>query len=164
MVLLAIPKNNIMKNTDITDPERDQPYLQGDKATLDLPDLSDIPGQQHVQPAPFGELADTTVSSADEEGTGLLDKEDSDGDVTDEEVELLRRADEEMPDSDDSLIRDAALDSADDEGGSLNEEGLENDFGGSDLDVPGAGEDDGDEEIGAEDEENNAYSISDNRE
>ena len=153
-----------MKNTDITDPERDQPYLQGDQATLDLPDLSDIPGQQHVHPAPFGELADTTISSADEEGTGLLDKEDSDGDVSDEEVEILRRGAEEMPDTDDGLIREAALDNVDDEGEPLNEEGLENDFGGSDLDVPGTADDDEYEEIGEEDEENNAYSISDNKE
>ena len=34
---------------------------------INLPDAEDIPGQEHITPAPLGELADTTASSDDEE-------------------------------------------------------------------------------------------------
>lgn len=40
-----------------------------------------------------------------------------------------------------------------------NEKGFEDDFTGSDLDIPGAELDDEQEEIGSEDEENNYYSF-----
>jgi hypothetical protein len=41
--------------------------LKPDEATLDLPEVKDIPGQEHVRPLPPGEMADTTISSSDEE-------------------------------------------------------------------------------------------------
>ena len=65
--------NQDKRNQDLTDPRRDQERLRPDEATIDMPEVRDIPGQEHVHVPPLGELADTTASSADEEGEGLLD-------------------------------------------------------------------------------------------
>jgi hypothetical protein len=46
---------------------------------------------------------------------------------------------------------------------SLNEKEFKDDVSGSDLDVPGAELDDAQEDIGSEDEENNHYSLGDNK-
>ena len=62
------------RNTDLTDPQRDQERLRPEETTIDLPEVKDIPGQEHVHVAPLGEMADTTISSDDEEGAGLLDE------------------------------------------------------------------------------------------
>lgn len=58
---------------DLPDSPRDEERLKPDQGTIDLPEVHDIPGQTHIKPAPLGELADTTISSADEEGEGLFD-------------------------------------------------------------------------------------------
>lgn len=125
---------------------------------INLPDAEDIPGQENIKPAPLGELADTTASSADEEGEGTLDEEPlvtGDSNVTAEEQELLDEAAESDPAyRDERNLRDSELDNRDDDGEPLNEAG--------DLDVPGAELDDEGEDIGAEDEENNPYSLGDN--
>lgn len=152
-----------MNYTDITDSAKDQEQLKGDKATLDLPGVEDIPGQENFRPLPLGELADTTISSDDEEGKGLLDDDGQESDVTDLEIELLRKSADEMPDTDDQLLDDIALDDKDLEGELLSEKSVNRNFSGSDLDVPGGELDDDDEEIGEEDEENNVYSKSDNQ-
>jgi hypothetical protein len=60
---------------DLHDSPRDEARLQPDEATLDLPDVEDIPGQEHIQPPALGEFADTTISSDDEEGVGLFEQE-----------------------------------------------------------------------------------------
>ena len=52
---------------DLTDSPRDEEHLKPDEATLDLPDVTDIPGQEHITVPAFGELGDTTASSEDEE-------------------------------------------------------------------------------------------------
>ena len=62
---MATPQN--MPDDDLTDSPSDQERLQPEKTTIDLPDVSDIPGQEHVHVPPIGELADTTISSDDEE-------------------------------------------------------------------------------------------------
>jgi hypothetical protein len=62
---------------DLQDSPRDQERLKPDEAIIDLPDVKDIPGQEYIHPPSLGELADTTISSDDEEGTGLFD-DDSD--------------------------------------------------------------------------------------
>ena len=49
-----------------------------DKNTIDLPEVSDIPGQEHVRPPKLGELADTTASSDDEEGDDVLNQSEDD--------------------------------------------------------------------------------------
>lgn len=41
--------------------------------TIDMPEVKDIPGQENIRPPKINEMADTTISSADEEGEGLLD-------------------------------------------------------------------------------------------
>ena len=141
-----------------------------DKNTIDLPEVKDIPGQENVKPLRLGELADTTASSADEEGDDVLEQGDddldivmgNDADVSPSERATLRNLDRTIADSEDARIKKSALDSTDGDGAPLNESNLYQDEAGDDLDVPGSDEDDDDEAIGEEDEENNDYSISDN--
>lgn len=125
---------------------------------INLPDAEDIPGQEHVKPAPLGELADDTAASDDEEGRPALDEETDlagEDNVTEEEKEMLDEAANTDPAyRDDRNLRDAALDNRDDDGELLNEA--------TDLDVPGAELDDEGEDIGSEDEANNSYSLGDN--
>jgi hypothetical protein len=140
-----------------------------DKKTIDLPDVSDIPGQEHVKAPRLGELADTTSSSADEEGDDVLDQDDDlmdkKSNVTPDERKTLAGIDSHRADSEDEVLRESALDETDNDGDPLNEGGFgrgrDEDVDGKDLDIPGADEDDADEAIGEEDEENNEYSLSD---
>lgn len=67
--------------SDLPDSPHDAERLKSEETTIDLPDVKDIPGQEFVHVAPLGELADTTISSADEEGDGLFnDAHDDDND------------------------------------------------------------------------------------
>ena len=148
---------------DLTDSKKDKKHLKGDKGILDLPDVKDIPGQEHVRPLPPGEMADTTISSKDEEGTDLLDTGDEEivdqsANVSDEERNLLQQASESTYSEEEQDIQNAAVDNTDEDGTPLNERVSRT---GSDLDVPGSEEDDEDEDIGEEDEENNSYSRPD---
>ena len=145
-----------------------------DKTNMDLPEVSDIPGQEHVRPPRLGELADSTPSSADEEGDDILEPGDEEGDiildgdsnVTRDERDTLSHIDSRRADSEDERLRMGLLDSTDEDGTPLNEksfgEETNDDLSSDDLDVPGADDDDADEAIGEEDEENNEYSKSDN--
>ena len=153
---------------DIHDSKRDEQRLQPDEAIIELPNVKDIPGQEHINPPKFKQFADTTISSDDEEGKGIdgFDDEDDDDDfdseldVSEEERELLERTEESMGGEDDEDRRNATLDNTDDDGELLNEQ---NDASGDDLDVPGSTDDDDDEELGEEDEENNSYSLGGDR-
>jgi hypothetical protein len=149
--------------TDLPESKRDKKLLKPDEATLDLPEVKDIPGQEHVRPLPSGEMADTTISSADEEAKELLDTDediltDKNLNVTKSERDLLQRSTESMATLDDEQLNISDLDKTDDEGEMLNEG---SDRSGRDLDVPGSEDDDADEKIGEEDEENNSYSLPD---
>ena len=151
------------RNTDLPESADDKKHLQPDKATLDLPEVKDIPGQEHVRPFLDGEMADTTISSADEEGKGVLDTDDDiitdkTSNVTRTEKELLKRSSESMATPDEQQLNRADLDQTDNDGSPLNEI---IDHSGNDLDVPGSEQDDPNEKIGEEDEENNSYSIPD---
>ena len=70
---MAVRKNNTtdsgndFRNEDLQDSKRDEERLKPDEALLDLPDVSDIEGQEHIHVAPLGEIADITISSDDEE-------------------------------------------------------------------------------------------------
>ena len=64
--------------SDLPDSEKDKATLQPDEAILDLPDVKDIPGQEFVHAPDLREMADTTISSDDEEGIGLFDEEADD--------------------------------------------------------------------------------------
>ena len=152
------------KNIDLPETTDDKKHLAPDEATLDLPEVKDIPGQEHIHVPQFGEFADTTISSDDEEGVGVLDNlnEDENEDpfysnVSKEEKKILQDAAEKTPDvEDEKNLEQAMLDQRDEEGELLNER---TDLSGKDLDVPGSEEDDANEEIGEEDEENNSYSL-----
>ena len=159
----TIQKKDNKTTSDLPESKRDKELLKPDEGTLDLPEVKDIPGQEHVRPLPPGEMADTTISSADEEASKLLDADedilmDRNLNVTSTERDLLQRSSESMATLDDEQLNLAALDNTDDEGEKLNES---SDMSGNDLDVPGSEDDDADEEIGEEDEENNSYSIRD---
>ncbi|HLZ87612.1 MAG TPA: hypothetical protein VKQ52_10240 [Puia sp.] len=137
-----------------------------DKNTIDLPEVKDIPGQENIKPPRLGELADTTASSADEEGDDVLEQDDDlagpGSNVSRDERRALANVDNREVDTEDEVLNEAALDSTDDDGDPLNEGSFGSDVSSDDLDIPGADEDDSDEELGEEDEENNDYSISDN--
>jgi hypothetical protein len=156
-------------NMDLPETEDDKKHLEPDEVTMDLPDVEDIPGQEHVKPLPPGEMADVTISSADEEGEGIIGlhdlddtlEDDVDTNVTREEREMLADSSVSMASSDDQSLKRAKVDNLDADGTPLNEEANQS---GSDLDVPGSEADDENEEIGEEDEENNSYSLNDDKE
>ncbi len=163
-------KFNIAGGEDLPDNPHDAERLKPETAIIDLPDVEDIPGQENVKPMPMGELADTTISSDDEEGVGLFDDDEellsnSGTNVSKQERSDLEHADKDMPTVDETNLREAAMDNTDDDGEPLNEKGFgqNEDVSGDDLDVPGAELDDAMEDIGEEDEENNDYSIPDNK-
>ena len=140
-----------------------------DKAgEINLPEVKDIPGQEHVRAPRLGELADNTPSSADEEGDDVLEPKDddlasgNDADVSSEERTVLENIDYRKAESEDQPLIEGRLDDTDADGDPLNED--DDDLTGDDLDVPGSEEDDLDEEIGEEDEENNEYSLGSNDE
>lgn len=153
---------------DLPDSPQDAERLKNEETTIELPDVSDIPGQENVKVLPLGELADTTISSDDEEGVGVFDKDDSEdftmgteADVTRDERRTLA-SDDFMPTKDEDRLIQASMDNVDFQGDPLNEKGFGQSFSGKDLDVPGSSADNANERIGEEDEENNEYSISDN--
>ncbi len=148
-----LKQKGISHSTDISESASDKMHLKPDAVIIDLPDVKDIPGQEHITVPPPGELADTTISSADEEGRGLFDDEDN---VSEEEKEMLKDAAETMDTPDEWDLKSAMPDMTDFDDELLNEE---DDLSGSDLDVPGVEDDDADEETGDEDEENNTYSL-----
>lgn len=149
-------------NPDLSENKKDLDELTSESFTIDLPDVKDIPGQEFIHPLPLGEIADTTISSDDEEGVGILDEEEAviispASNVSETERKVLKAADEDMPTPDDKNVRKVELDSTDEAGTPLNEgTGIGS---GSDLDIAGADEDDLNEELGEEDEENNEYSL-----
>ena len=162
------------RKSDLKDSPRDEERLRGEEGTIDMPEVKDIPGQEHVRVPNMGAMADTTLSSADEEGEGVLDDLNSDdldddiirmgteADVSATDVAMLKSGDSYYPSRDEDQLVDASMDNVDFDGEPLNEKG----FGlasrtGADLDVPGAEQDDRSEKAGAEDEENNEYSLGD---
>lgn len=150
------------RNSDLKDPARDEQRLESEETTIDLPDVKDIPGQEFVHPPNPGEYADTTISSADEEGENIWkneDTSDASSAVSETERRLLDASANDMPTRDEQSLRRASLDSTDNEGVPLNERSSSNAISGSDLDVPGSEDDDTNEDIGEEDEENNSYSL-----
>jgi hypothetical protein len=138
-----------------------------DKNTIDLPEVSDIPGQEHIKAPRLGELADSTASSDDEEGDDILEDGDDDlgldrrSNVSKDERTMLGSIDRRRDDSEDESLRTGLLDSTDEDGTPLNEKSFGNerndDLSADDLDVPRESDDDIDE-----DEENEDYSLSDN--
>ena len=158
----------INTSEDLPDSPSDTEEMKSETVNMSLPDVKDIPGQEHVHEVPLGDIADTTISSDDEEGTditGFNDEQDDDltsdksVNVSQLEKDLLDEAGTAIPD--DQQLKQARLDNEDEDGEPLNEGSLSSSHSGEDLDVPGAEDDDANEEIGEEDEENNNYSLSD---
>ena len=156
--------NNEQRSNQLSD---DQPANETSKTiTIDMPEVKDIPGQEHIKVPRFSEMQDVTISSADEEGEGILDdlnaEEDDvvndDSNVTNTEKEMLRKGAAHPVTDESKVYDDIALDAKDADGDELNEKNIRQDRTGADLDVPGADLDDADENIGEEDEENNLYS------
>jgi hypothetical protein len=81
------------------------------------------------------------------------------GDISPEERALLDDSLENSISVDNNNLRRSALDTTDEDGELINEASF--DLTGEDLDIPGSELDDIAEETGAEDEENNGYSIAD---
>ena len=156
------PIGRARPNPDLPDSPKDEKKLRREETTINLPEVKDIPGQEHVYPPNPGEYADTTISSADEEGENIWGEEEATDDnsiVTNIEKKLLNDSANDMLTKDEKQLRQAELDDRDDEGELLNEKSSANAISGSDLDTSGVDEDDLDEEIGEEDEENNDYSL-----
>jgi hypothetical protein len=154
----ATTANKPNLTADLADSPRDKKHLQPEETILDLPEVNDIPGQEHIHPPKMNAFADVTASSDDEEGKGLLDFDDDtdeDVDVSTTEKELLENSVNSMSGTDDDNLARASLDNTDEDGDPLNEE---LDLSGNDLDVPGSENDDENEAVGEEDEENNSYS------
>jgi hypothetical protein len=165
-----MPNDNL--NSDLRDSQRDEERLKPDEATLDLPDVSDIPGQEHIHVAPLGELADTTASSDDEEGAGIFEDDPDDetiinmgteADIPSDDKKMLERSEDYYPSEDEDRLNTATMDSTDFEGEPLNEESFGTNTSGSGLDTAGTEMDDASEEIGEEDEENNQWSLGSDR-
>lgn len=160
-----LEQNSSVPN-DLPDSPRDQEKLRNEETYIDLPDVKDIPGQEFINTAPVGSMADTTISSADEEGTNVFDRDDSqdlrirgnDSDVSRGEKIALQQIDY-MPTTDEDNLANARMDSVDFQNEPLNEKSFGEERSGDDLDVPGSELDDAMEQIGEEDEENNDYSL-----
>jgi hypothetical protein len=156
------------KTTDLPDSAKDKKNLKSEEFEIEMPDVKDIPGQENIHVPPQGELADTTISSADEEGEGILDDVNEDevssqlnANVTKDERKVLDDAADRVDSIDQENLEAAQLDEYDEDGELLNERtGLS----GKELDVPGSEIDDDNEEIGEEDEENNPYSVDEENE
>jgi hypothetical protein len=170
-----IPSTNVnaarldaLEGQDIHDSPRDAEKLKSETVIIDLPDVSDIPGQENIIVPSIGEMADTTISSDDEEGLGLFGDDDgdedtdlvmgNDADVSATEQSVLQKADEDLP-FEDPLLRRSELDNTDDQGDELNEGSLATDVSGSDLDTATNEGDIDNEAMGQGDEENDHYSL-----
>jgi hypothetical protein len=67
---------------DLPDSAADREKLQPENTVINLPDVSDIPGQENITVPQMGEFADTTISSDDEEGTGIFGQDAGFDDAT----------------------------------------------------------------------------------
>ena len=153
---------------DLQDNEHDRERLQPEETILELPDVKDIPGQEFVHPLPLGGLADTTISSADEEGEGLFEDDEEDetdivmgteADVSNAERDMLEKNDTYMPTRDEAYLQQATMDNTDFEGETLNEESFGSELSGRDLDTGDMDDGTRTDALGQGDEENQNFSL-----
>src|ERR1700745_2100027 len=102
--------------SDLSDSEKDKQKLQPDEVILDLPEIKDIPGQENIHVPDLKEMADTTISSDDEEAFSLLDSENND------DLSIERCGPASKRDEDDLLVDDDELEAQLDEEDNLNED------------------------------------------
>jgi hypothetical protein len=152
---------------DLPDSPEDRKKLEQEETTVSIPDVKDIPGQEFVNAPPMGEMADTTVSSADEEGAGIFGDEQEferggAGSVSRDERQALERIDY-MPTTDEDNLQRASLDSTDFQGDTLNEKGFGETRGDTvapdDLDTNITDDESTYNSPSDEDEENDSYSL-----
>jgi len=158
------------KTKDSTSSQRRKEKLAQDGAYIEIPDVSDIPGQENITNAGIPEaMSDTTAASDDEEGIrkgkDILTEDDdteivmgTEADVTAEDLALLGDPDQDMDMNDDELVRKEGLDDTDLDGDPLNEAAVDEASTGGDLDVPEEEEDDI-KKTQDDDEENDYYSL-----
>ncbi|MDB5197830.1 MAG: hypothetical protein JWP88_2201 [Flaviaesturariibacter sp.] len=163
----ASANNPARDKMDLPDSEDDKRHLQPEETTIDLPDVKDIPGQEFVHVAPLGELADTTISSADEEGEGLFEDDEEDetdivmgteADVWPADKAVLEK-DDYMPTRDEDALEGAALDNTDFEGDALNEASFGAERSGNDIDSSDMEDGTLTDALGQGDEENQNFSL-----
>lgn len=156
---------------DSTASQRRKNKLAQDGSYIELPDVSDIPGQEGIVNAGVpGAMQDTTISSDDEEGVkagrDLFNEDDdedtkivmgTEADVTEEDLEMLGDPDQDQDMNEDELMDKEGLDNTDFDGDPLNEAAVSEVSDGADLDVPE--EDDDDPKKEKDDEENDYYSL-----
>lgn len=151
---------------DLPDSKQDQEKLRGEETYINLPDVKDIPGQEFVNAPPAGMLGDTTISSDDEEGTNVFDRDDdqdlrgtgNEFDVTRDEKAALQQT-EYMPTRDEDNLRNARMDNVDFQNEKLNERSFGEETSGADLDIPGNTDETETDAMGQGDEENKHYSL-----
>ncbi|WP_132053549.1 hypothetical protein [Pseudocnuella soli] len=61
---------------DLPESDDDRRHLQPEETMINLPDVSDIPGQENVTVPRMESFADVTASSADEEGESVFGADD----------------------------------------------------------------------------------------
>ncbi|AEW01615.1 hypothetical protein A4D02_06330 [Niastella koreensis] len=156
---------------DGSDSQRRKQQLTQDDSYIEIPDVSDIPGQEGIVNAGVpGAMKDTTASSDDEEGVkagrdifNAEDDEDvkivmgTEADVTEEDLEMLGDPDQDQDMNEDEFIDKQGLDNTDFDGDPLNEASVSEVSSGDDLDVPEEREDD--PKKTEDDEENDYYSL-----
>lgn len=155
---------------DLPDSPEDREKLRTEETIIELPDVKDIPGQEFVNVPLVGEMADTTISSADEEGEGVFGPDDrvtaapgsADFDVRPDELEALRDT-TYMPTRDEDNLRQARMDNVDFQGEPLNEAnfGEGQSLSGADLDTGDMADETTTDALGQGDEENKIYSVED---
>lgn len=155
---------------DLPDSPEDREKLRTEETFIDMPDVKDIPGQEFVNVPNMGEMADTTISSADEEGDRIWGPDDrvaaapgsEDYDVKPDELEALRDT-TYMPTRDEDNLRQARMDNVDFQGEPLNEAsfGEGQSLSGADLDTGDMPDETETDAMGQGDEENKIYSVDD---
>ena len=151
---------------DLPDSKEDREKLRTEETFIDLPDVKDIPGQEFVNAPPAGSLGDTTISSADEEGANVFDRDDDEdlrrtgdsADVSQNERRALEQVDY-MPTTDEDNLQNARMDNVDFQNEPLNERSFGEERSGRDLDVPGNTDETRTDSMGQGDEENKYYSL-----
>jgi hypothetical protein len=159
-------ERNSSNPNDLPDSKEDREKLQPEETFIDLPDVKDIPGQEFVNTPPVGSLGDTTISSADEEGVNVFDRDDAqdlrrtgnDADVSRNERKALEQIDY-MPTTDEDNLANARMDNVDFQNEPLNERSFGEERTGRDLDIPGNTDETTTDALGQGDEENKYYSL-----
>jgi len=103
------------------------------------------------------ETPNTTDNNANDADVDIV--MGTEADVTEEDLQMLENADQNMDTKDDQYMIEGGLDEFDEDGDPLSETDVPGDVSGESLDIPGSELDDSDENLGEEDEENNYYSL-----